>query len=127
MAMSREQNFVSQIVHAARRLGWQAIPQSGRGGFSVFGWPDRGRKEPDIVLRRGGRSIIVVVSTRPVIVYDIHMVRLMRDQYRAEAIICLPEVAYRRTRTSAKSFAREVEVRLIQCSEDNAMLNRLLR
>ena len=56
MAMARERSSISQIVDTATSLGFSATIETAGGGFSVFGWRERGRKGPDLILRLGVKN-----------------------------------------------------------------------
>ena len=126
MSTVSDRKLVEQVRDIAQSLGYRATLEPRASQIRVFGW-FRGREfRPDIYLERSGRSVIVEVSSRPVLTYDIFQVDQMRRGKVIGALICVADPAYGRIKNSVMDYAEELNVHLCKLSDARSALGDLL-
>ena len=126
MARVSESTIASQIVEISQSLGYAATMEPDGEPFRLFGW-FRGRKfRPDIRVKNGNRSAIVVVKSRPVMVYDVFLTDQVRGERGTGALICFPDALSQQIRESAREYAEELDVCLCPLSGAGQELRALL-
>lgn len=126
MARVLENSIASDIVDIAQSLGYVATMEPEGEPFRLFGW-FRGRQfRPDIRVKNGNRSVIIVVKSRPVMIYDVFLTDQVRGEKSTGAIICFPDVMSGGIRGSAREYAEELDVSLCPLSDAGQELQALL-
>lgn len=126
MARLAEDTIANQIVEIAQSLHYIVTIEPDREPFRLFGW-FRGRKfRPDILVKNGSRSAIVVIKLRPVMVYDVFLMDQIRENKESGALICVPDRLLEQIRPSAWEYAKELDVRLCSVSGAGQELRALL-
>ena len=112
-----DKKLVEQVKDIARDLGYGTTMDPQNSQIRVLDW-FRGREfHPDLYLESRGRSAIVEVNTRPVLIYDIFQLNQMRHRKDIGALICVDDSAYGRIKESVKEYAEELDVSLCKASE----------
>ena len=124
-----EKSVAGQIMEAASKSGYEATMEPDRPPFRIFGW-FRGREfRPDVIVKRHGKSAIVVARSSPAIMYDVFLTHKARQKLGGEdigALICVTDDAFPRVRKSSKEYANDLNVRLCPLSEVGDALKELL-
>ena len=128
MALGQKETIAEQVGDIGRRFGYKT-EFGHKTSPSRFWGLFRDRKYvPDILLKRGGRTAIVEVKTRPVVTYDIFQMAQMRGDSDLAALICAPDPEYYRIAPSVRVYAEDVGVEVCSFSGlDDALSNLLGR
>ena len=126
MSKNSEYTIANHIVQVAHEFGYEATLEPASPPFRIFGW-FRGRQfGPDIVVRHENRSAVVVVKSRPAVMYDVFITDQLRGKKETGALICVSDASFRRIRDSATDYAHELDVRLCSLSGVGDILRELL-
>ena len=126
MAKISENRFEYEVIQAANDIGYEAAMVPDTVPFRIFGW-FRGRQfRPDIVVKHNGRTAIVVIKSRPAMMYDVFLTHQARGKEDTGALICVSDAAYPRIRESSREYAKDLNVRLCPLSEVGDALKELL-
>ena len=126
MAKISENRFEYEVIQAANAIGYEAAMTPDTVPFRIFGW-FRGRQfRPDIIVKHDDRTAIVVIKSRPAMMYDIFLTHQARGGEDTGALICVTDDAFPRVRESSKEYAKDLNVRLCPLSEVGDTLKELL-
>ena len=126
MARVSESPVEHEVIQVAENIGYEAKIVPDAIPFRFFGW-FRGRQfKPDIVVNHGGQSAIVVLKSRPAMMYDILLTHQARGKEDTGALICVSDSAYPQIKESSKEYAEDLNVRLCPVSEVGDVLRELL-
>ena len=126
MAIAAKRPIKDQVLQIAEEMGYEAMKEPAPPRFRIFGWFRERPFRPDIVVKRDGRSAIVVVRSHPIILYDIFLTDQLRRKEGAEAVVCVSDSAFDRVRGSSFEYAEELGVHLCRLSEFGDALEELL-
>ena len=113
-------------MEIAQSLNYVATIQPDREPFRLFGWFRERKFWPDIHVKSGSRSVIVVVKSRPVMVYDVFLTDQVRGKKESGALMCVHDELLEQIRPSAWEYAEELDVRLCSVSGAGQELQALL-
>ena len=126
MARVSESPVEYEIIQVANDIGYEATIVPDATPFRLFGW-FRGRQfKPDIVVKHDGRAAIVVLKSRPAMMYDILLTHQARGKEDTGALICVSDAAYPRIKDSSREYANDLNVRLCPLSGVGDVLKELL-
>ena len=121
-----EDTIANKLVEIAQSLDYVAMIEPDREPFRLFGWFRERKFRPDIRVKNGSRSVIVVVKSRPVMIYDVFLTDQVRGEKGTGALMCVPDTLFPHIRESARVYAEELDVRLCPLSEAGQELQALL-
>ena len=117
MTRISENTLANRIVEIAQSLDYTATIEPEREPFRLFGWFRERKFRPDVRVQNGSRSAIVVVKSRPVMVYDVFLTNQVRGKKGTAALMCVPDTIFPQIRESARQYAEELDVRLCSLSD----------
>ena len=126
MARVSEDTIANRILEIAQSLDYVATIEPEREPFRLFGWFRARQFRPDIRVNNGSRSAIVVVKSRPIMVYDVFLTDQVRGEKGTQALMCVPDTIFPQIRESARQYAEELDVRLCSLSDAGQELQALL-
>ena len=126
MARVSENAIANKIVEIAQSLDYVATIEPEREPLRLFGWFRERQFRPDVRVQSGSRSAIVVVKSRPVMVYDVFLTDQVRGQKGTGALMCVPDALFPQIRESARQYAEELDVHLCPLSDAGQELQALL-
>ena len=127
MTRMSENTIANRIVEIAQSLDYVATLEPEREPFRLFGWFRERKFRPDVRVQNGTRAAIVVVKSRPVMVYDVFLTDQVRGQKGTQALMCVPDTIFPQIRESARQYAEELDVRLCSLSDAGQELQALLK
>lgn len=126
MAKISENLVEDEVIRVASDIGYEATVVPAAVPFPLLGW-FRGRQfRPDIVVKHDDRVAIVVLKSRPVVMYDILLAHQARNKEDTRALICISDTAYPQIKDSPREYAKDLNVRLCPLSEVGDALKELL-
>ena len=126
MAQVSADTLAHQIMEIAQSCGYLATLDPDTPRFRFFGWFRSRQFLPDIRVTNGNRSVIVVVRSQFVTIYQVFLTHQARSKKDAGAVICIPDEHFPQIRGSAKEYAEELDVRLCKLSVVGEELKDLL-
>lgn len=96
-----ERELIQDVAVEARALGYQVRTEV-RGMF-------RGRYQPDILIQKGGKTILIEVKTSPIALAHVAQLGRLRAD---KVVICIPSDALVNTAGSVLNYADKVGVQI---------------